>query len=203
MICNCFQSTVIIGTLFFRNVNGHVANIVKLLSKFDANYAFWTQHPQKKFKICRQISAQINLLCYMHRVIDETVMRLINVFSLPMVMILLFQFTVLLSELYYDYMLVVTDLQAGRQLKYGQVVSSFLFVLMCGLQFFYTVSFAARMTRQAETTGLLLNELVRSDVGKFVDLSISVFTIEMLHHHYSVQLFGLFSVDFTLIYSVM
>ncbi|XP_058817808.1 putative gustatory receptor 28b [Topomyia yanbarensis] len=189
--------------MLFRNINWRVTNAIETLRKFDTNVSFWDRHRQEKLEICHELATKIDQLCCLHRAVDQTIQRTVRVFSLPMTIIILYQFLIVLSEAYYDYIFLITDLKAGRKHNYGVTFCSMLFILMCGLQFFYTVSVCAQLTRRAEATGLLLNELILSDVAKRVDLSIGVFSIEMLHHSYCIELFGLFPVDFTLLYSIV
>ncbi|XP_021705354.1 uncharacterized protein LOC23687602 [Aedes aegypti] len=84
---------------------------------------------------------------------------------------------------------------------YGQILSSTLFMLMCLLQFYYTVSFSAQMTQRAEATAILLNESFYNDAGRCVEQSIEMFTLEMLHRDYRVRIYDCFALDFTLAHS--
>ncbi|XP_058452637.1 putative gustatory receptor 2a [Malaya genurostris] len=77
-----------------------------------------------------------------------------------------------------------------------------MFLGTMGFQFYCVVFFCAQFKRRAEETGIIINDFFLDDVDVRAELSIETFSLEMLHHNYSIEISGLFSVDYTLIYSV-
>ncbi|XP_055634099.1 uncharacterized protein LOC129774392 [Toxorhynchites rutilus septentrionalis] len=76
-------------------------------------------------------------------------------------------------------------------------------MLFSAFQFFYIVSGSTLLTNRAEKTGLLLNRFFKADIEERVEKTIEMFSIELLHQTYSIESFGMFKVDFTLMYSMV
>ncbi|XP_055547931.1 gustatory receptor 68a-like [Wyeomyia smithii] len=201
MVLNMLQVTAVYGSAMFWNINTKVSEILDHLCHFYVGELFWKLRNQQKLEYRRNIANKIDELCFLHRVLDSNVQRLICAFSFPLLAIFLFLFITILSDMYYDFVLLLKETETGRDLSIGQTVSSALLLLVCLLQFFYAISFCALFTGRAEKTGLLLTKLFQSDLGHRIELSINVFTLETLHHNYSIRLFGLFSLDFTFMYA--
>ncbi|XP_055543749.1 uncharacterized protein LOC129729263 [Wyeomyia smithii] len=202
MVLNILQATAVFGSAMFRSINTKVSEILNLLDHYCGEKLFWIPRNQRKLEYLRNIANKIDELCYLHRVLDANVQRLVWTFSFPLLAIFLNLFITILSESYYNFVTLLKETETGRDLSIGQTVCSAILLLICSLQFFYTISLCALQTRRAEETGLLLTKLFQADVGHRIELSIEIFTLETLHHNYSVRLFGLFSVDFTFMYAV-
>ncbi|EJY57639.1 AAEL017182-PA, partial [Aedes aegypti] len=201
MIINLFQSTIISSSIIYLKLNNRVTSAVQTLRKLNENQITISGSYLPKVKTYRNLSLEINKLCYLHRMTTEAVQRMIGILSMPLLIITFFQFFVVLTEAYYNYIYLMNNMFIPSFI-YGQILSSTLFMLMCLLQFYYTVSFSAQMTQRAEATAILLNESFYNDAGRCVEQSIEMFTLEMLHRDYRVRIYDCFALDFTLAHSV-
>ncbi|XP_062556665.1 uncharacterized protein LOC134221487 [Armigeres subalbatus] len=154
-----------------------------------------------KVDICTSVTTEINQLCYLHRITSETVQKMTRTLSVPLMLITLFQFLVVLTESYYNYISLMNNFIIQYSL-YGQTLSSTLFILMCLLQFYYSISLCTNMTEEAEATATLLNKIYLEDVDYCVEQSIEMFILEMLHQDYRIRLYDCYAMDFTFAYSV-
>nr|USS30766.1 gustatory receptor [Aedes albopictus] len=177
-----------------------VTAVVHTLHQLNEEEPLGSRSHLTKAKIFFKMSSELNHLCYLHRMTTEAVEQMTRILGLPLMITTLFQFFVVLTEAYYNYIYLMNSLLIQNAI-YGQALSSTLFMLMCLLQFYYSIWFSAHMTKTAETTALLLNEFFFCDVGPCVEQSIETFTLEMLHRDYRVRLYDCFAVDFTLAYS--
>ncbi|XP_055632527.1 putative gustatory receptor 28b [Toxorhynchites rutilus septentrionalis] len=203
IVCNTFQGMALVASTLYRNVNRRVTKVNERLSQLDVNHSHWKQNQDEKTKICKTLDKEINSLCQWHRTINETVQRLTDVLAGPMIFIMLFQFIVSIAEIYYNYIMLIEAVQFHQEPAYFELAGAIFFILLCTTQVYYTVAFCAQMAKRAEKTGVLLNEFFQSDIDERVELSIELFSLEMLHHNYKIEVYGLCTIDFTLIYSIV
>ncbi|XP_065090376.1 gustatory receptor for bitter taste 66a-like [Ochlerotatus camptorhynchus] len=185
------------------NVNHRVVHAVGLLSDFDKNVTYWDRHKAKKSQVCRNVTQEVNQLCYLHRLTSKTLEQITEIFQLPMLLKMLFDFLIVIIVIFYTFTSFVLDLRNGHDFNYSANIGSVIFVSSITYRFYYTASFCEQLNRRAERTGVLLNEFLESEVDEEVDLSIELFSLELLHHHFKIEIFGFFTIDMSLIYNAV
>ncbi|XP_065076071.1 gustatory receptor for bitter taste 66a-like [Ochlerotatus camptorhynchus] len=201
MISNLYQATVILCSTLYFNINQRVIEAVQTLCNFDDNENYWNRNVQRKSKICTKVSREIDQLCYLHRITTQAAQRITRILSVSLMLTTLFHFVVVITEVYYNYISLVSGLRAGHYDLYVQSLASLGFIIMCIVQFYHSISFSGHMTKRAEATAIFLNEFFLSDVDQCVERSIEIFTLEMLHHDYRLRMFDCFTMDGTLAYA--
>lgn len=98
MIINLFQSTIISSSIIYLKLNNRVTTAVQTLRKLNENQITISGSYLPKVKTYRNLSLEINKLCYLHRMTTEAVQRMIGILSMPLLIITFFQFFVVLTE---------------------------------------------------------------------------------------------------------
>ncbi|XP_062713156.1 uncharacterized protein LOC134290132 [Aedes albopictus] len=197
-----FNSFAVLGSMLYRSINYRVSHAVDLLRDFDNNVTYWNGHKARKSKVCRDVLHEIQHLCYLHRLTKRTLQEIRELFQLPILLTVVYEFTLVISTIYYTYTSFVQDVRDGVANNYAAYASSLFYMCCMANQFFLRALFFEQVTRRAQRTGVLLNEFIESEIDHEVDQSIEFFTLELLHQNYKIDLFGLFSVDMSLIYQV-
>ncbi|XP_055632526.1 uncharacterized protein LOC129773004 [Toxorhynchites rutilus septentrionalis] len=173
IVCNIVQALAVLASTLYWNVNHRVKKVTERLGQLDKDESYWKRNEKEKMIICETLNREINSLCQWHRTINEAVQRLTDVFAVPIICIMLFQFIISLSEIYYNYGMLMKATHEHQEPNYYQLAGAMFFVLLCATQVYYTVAFCAHMTKRAEKTGALLNEFFQSDVDERVELSVN------------------------------
>uniref|UniRef100_A0A182MQZ1 Gustatory receptor n=1 Tax=Anopheles culicifacies TaxID=139723 RepID=A0A182MQZ1_9DIPT len=95
-----------------------------------------------------------------HHFVTTIVRTGIGIVSLPMSCLLLVQFTIIITEIFYAYTSIVQDIKNDVDVPLGTYMSSILFAAFEAIQFYYIISASSEITEQAEKTGILLNEFM-------------------------------------------
>ncbi|XP_038122179.1 uncharacterized protein LOC119770771 [Culex quinquefasciatus] len=112
-------------------------------------------------------------------------------------------FLVITSSLFSLYVTTVVEQQRGRQphlSSYGFHVFVVYFTL---LQAFYLVRSATHYTKRAGKAGLILEDQRNDCSEDRLSRTITSFTVQMLHQNYRIMCFNMFTIDFTLIRSML
>ncbi|XP_035919676.1 putative gustatory receptor 28b [Anopheles stephensi] len=138
-----------------------------------------------------------------HHLVTSNVGTAIRLVSFPMACLLLVQFIIIISEIFYAYTSIVQDIKNEVDVPLGTYMSSILFAIFEAIQFYYIVSASSEITEQAEKTGLLLNEYIPTGPNVRVERCIESFTIELLHQDFKINNCGMYDVDYTLMFSMI
>uniref|UniRef100_A0ABK8F389 Gustatory receptor n=1 Tax=Anopheles gambiae TaxID=7165 RepID=A0ABK8F389_ANOGA len=138
-----------------------------------------------------------------HHLVSSNVKSFIHLLRLPMACLLLVQFALIVSEIFYAYTSIVQDIKNDVDVPLGTYMSSILFAVFEAVQFYYIVSASSEITEEAEKTGVLLNEFLPTDPNPRVERCIESFAIELLHEDFKINNCGMYDVDYTLMFSMI
>ncbi|XP_055605857.1 putative gustatory receptor 28b [Uranotaenia lowii] len=187
----------------YRMINLQIGSAVQQLCDFDEDQSYWDTHPTKKHRVCMKVASELDRLAHLHRDVTTVSKEIVKLVDGSLLFVIMWYFLIIIFGIFYAYTTLVTDLRnniSPTVTKYGSTIGCSVFE---AFQFYYLVSGASLLTKRAEKTGLVLNKFFKTDVEERVERTINMFSMELLHDTYSVENFGMYKVDFTLIYSMV
>ncbi|XP_055543745.1 uncharacterized protein LOC129729259 [Wyeomyia smithii] len=186
----------------YRLINLQVNECMDKLSVFEKDQLYWTTHPLKKKQICCMVAAELNKLAYLHQDVATIMRTIVKTLDCSLLIAILYTFLVTTGGIFYTYTSLMLDIRSNRDLPKWKYCYSLLLASFQALQFYYLVSGSTLLTRRAQKTGIVVNRFFKADIDEQVERTINMFSMGLLHHSYSIESFGMFKVDFTLMYSV-
>ncbi|XP_058452636.1 uncharacterized protein LOC131431136 [Malaya genurostris] len=98
LVGNIFQATAIFGSMSYRCINQRIAKTVAQMVKIDKDRLFWNRRKAEKVIVCRELASEIDRLSYYHRIVHGTVCQMIQVFGLPVMLMMLYYCIILLTS---------------------------------------------------------------------------------------------------------
>ncbi|XP_055543746.1 putative gustatory receptor 28b [Wyeomyia smithii] len=173
------------------------------LSGFEKDQPYWTTHPRDKKQICYRVATDLNKLAYLHQDVTTVTKMIVKTLDYSLLLVILWCFLITIAGIFYTYTSLVMDIRDNVKLSFIKYCHSFGVSFFQALQFYYIVSGSALLTKRAEKTGVVVNRFFKTDIDERTERTINMFSMGLLHQTYSVENFGMFKVDFTLMYSMV
>ncbi|XP_053670814.1 gustatory receptor for bitter taste 66a-like [Anopheles nili] len=148
-------------------------------------------------------TSDLNITIRAYHLLTTNGKNIVHLISPPMVCLLLVHFIIIITEIFYVYTSIVQDINSGINVPVAAYMTSILFAAFEAVQFYYIVSACSDITAQAQETGILLNEFHQTDSSVKVERIIESFTIELLHQDFEISNCGLYTVDYSLMFSMI
>ncbi|XP_055605854.1 putative gustatory receptor 28b [Uranotaenia lowii] len=187
----------------YRMINLQISSAVQQLCDFDEDQSYWDTHQAKKHRICMKVASELDRLAHLHRDVTTVSKEIVKLVDSSLLLVIMWYFLIIIFGIFYTYTTLVTDLRSNVSPTLSTYTSASGCAVFEAFQFYCLVSAAGLLTKRAEKTGLVLNKFFKADVEERVDRTINMFSMELLHDTYSIENFGMFKVDFTLIYSMV
>uniref|UniRef100_A0A1S4KKM5 Gustatory receptor n=1 Tax=Culex quinquefasciatus TaxID=7176 RepID=A0A1S4KKM5_CULQU len=202
-IHNMFIVLFYVGTHIYRLININFSNLNLKIKRLEKGLSFWRLQPAKRNRILHLIEADLNQQVTLHFLLNKVTQKLVKIHALTLLLIVMTDFLVITSSLFSLYVTTVVEQQRGREphlSSYGFHVFAVYFTL---LQAFYLVRSAMHYTKRAGKAGLILEDQRNDCSEDRLSRTITSFTVQMLHQNYRIMCFNMFTIDFTLIRSML
>ncbi|XP_053690726.1 putative gustatory receptor 28b [Sabethes cyaneus] len=203
VFCNGFLAVCYTVAHLYRLINLRVDECMEKLSDFEKQQSYWAAHPGKKKLICYQVAADLDKLAYLHQDVTTVMKTIVKTLDYSLLLAILWCFLITMAGIFYTYTSLVQDIRDNVTPPFTKYCHSFGLSIFQALQFYYIVSGSTLLTRRAEKTGVVVNRFFRTDIDERTERTIDMFSMGLLHRSYSVENFGMFKVDFTLMYSMV
>ncbi|XP_058061208.1 gustatory receptor for bitter taste 22e-like [Anopheles bellator] len=203
IVSNILLVTLLWTDFLYGLINERVRLMIASILEVDKNTQRWNNGPADRQFILTHIAHQLSGLQVHHSALTESIRNIVRFYNFPLALILLYEFVIMISEIFYAYTSIVQGIRQGDEFFLAKYTSSFIFATFQAIQFYYIVSACADITEQAENTGVLLNEFLQTDVEPTVDRCIELFTIDLLHQDFKINNCGLYYIDYTLLFSMI
>lgn len=101
-VINFFVCAMMIEATLYDSINQRVTTSIKRLRQLDRNASYWTTHGAQKKALCKTVAREIGRLCRLHRIVTRTVHRTVNIFDAPIMLTILIEFFIIISEVVKD-----------------------------------------------------------------------------------------------------
>ncbi|XP_040156198.1 putative gustatory receptor 28b [Anopheles arabiensis] len=202
---NILLATLLWGAFLYRLINERVRTVIGSLLQLDdtdRQVRDSATGRERRF-ICNHIYLQLTILRTHHSALTKCIQNIVEFYNTPLALIMLYQFLIIISEIFYAYTSIVQDIKNDVDVPLGTYMSSILFAVFEAIQFYYIVSASSEITEEAEKTGVLLNEFLPTDPNPRVERCIESFAIELLHEDFKINNCGMYDVDYTLMFSMI
>ncbi|XP_058817806.1 uncharacterized protein LOC131681112 [Topomyia yanbarensis] len=203
VFCNGFVAMCYFAAHLYRLINLQVNESVQKLCDFELDQSYWLLHPSEKKQICYRVAASLDKLAYLHQDVTTVLKKFVKQLDYSLLMTIIWCFLITISGTFFAYTSLVQDLRDNVRPPLLKYAHAFGLSVFQALQFYYIVSASALLTKRAEKTGLVVNRFFKAEIDERVERTIDMFSMALLHQSYSVENFGMFKVDFTLMYSMV
>ncbi|XP_049284643.1 putative gustatory receptor 28b [Anopheles funestus] len=206
---NILLAVLLWGAFLYRLINERVQIIIdNLVEMVDPAQRRDSANHDRRI-VFNRIYRQLNILRTHHNALTSSIQNIVQFYDVPLALAMLYQFLIIISEfattqqIFYAYTSIVQDIKNDVDVPLGTYMSSILFAAFEAIQFYYIISASSEITEQAEKTGILLNEFMPTAPNQRVERCIESFTIELLHQDFKINNYGMFDVDYTLMFSMI
>ncbi|XP_062556488.1 uncharacterized protein LOC134221297 isoform X2 [Armigeres subalbatus] len=144
----------------------------------------------------------LTVLDKLHCRVTEFILGICRVYGVPLALINLNQFLVIISRTYFVYVSAILELKNEFSINIHRYINSILYLLFEIVHIIYLVSAAELAKKRGEKTIIHLNEFFETDVADSVTRKIESFSAVLSTNKPNVSLFGLYALDFTLLFSM-
>uniref|UniRef100_A0A182PZ15 Gustatory receptor n=1 Tax=Anopheles epiroticus TaxID=199890 RepID=A0A182PZ15_9DIPT len=163
-----------------------------------------------------QINARCNDLVYgskapmeivqlylMHTDTSLVVQGIVEVVSIPILLLCIWYFFIIVFSVFYTYTSLVQDVRAGSGDALLNVINPIAFFISEAGQVYFMVSGAAMFTNRARQIMPCLNLYTGRITDVPGDQAIELLTIEYLSRDYAIRIKGLFTIDNTILFAIV
>nr|XP_029708063.1 uncharacterized protein LOC109421707 [Aedes albopictus] len=215
-VSNACLFSLYMAAHLYRSINWQVRVTIGELCALD-----YVKNESLKQNVFKAAVANLSVLSRQHFRVTEFVQGICYVFGVPLALINLNQFLLIISrvefhikseghhisqnfvlQIYFVYVSAVLELRNEFKISVHRYINSVLYLLFEIIHFVYLISAAELAKKRAAKTMIRLNEFFAIDVDHAVAEKIKCFSSELSINKLDVSLYGLYSMDFTFLFSM-
>ncbi|XP_041788798.1 putative gustatory receptor 28a isoform X2 [Anopheles merus] len=146
---------------------------------------------------------EIVRLYLMHTEASLVVQSIVEVISIPILLLSVWYFFIIVFSIFYTYTSLVQDLEAGSTNALRNIINPLAFFISEVGQVYFMVSSSATFSRHARQIIPCLSMYTGRITDVPGDRAIELLTIEYLNRDYAIRIKGLFTIDNTMLFGIV
>nr|NP_001345744.1 gustatory receptor 47 [Aedes aegypti] len=200
IVANLIIAVAYLGGHYFRMINLKIVRLHQKWNTLERGQTYSKLNSEGKRHLCEKISIELSRLMIGHEKVNRTILKFMQLHDASMVLIQLKNFVVIIMGVFIACVTTVNDIRRNRTPSFGiygylAVLSVFHFI-----QFYYLMASASLFTKRGDKTGQIVDFMIAREHDDELDVKIHAFSMELLHRDNKIYSFGLFPIDFSLLY---
>uniref|UniRef100_A0A182JXJ2 Gustatory receptor n=1 Tax=Anopheles christyi TaxID=43041 RepID=A0A182JXJ2_9DIPT len=201
-ITNLILLMLLVGSYIYAQINKQLERTVQKLISFETRGSYWSRRKVRRQQVCCDASDTIDRLCTLHQELVEIVRALVSIFQLPVLLINLNQFIVIVSRIYFVYIIRAQLEHRSDYISNKRFSNSIMYICFESLQCFLLALGSSVIAQEARRPGTTLNEFVNAQLDTRTERSIELFGLAALATDARINVGGLYVLDLAYIFSL-
>uniref|UniRef100_A0A182PZ28 Gustatory receptor n=1 Tax=Anopheles epiroticus TaxID=199890 RepID=A0A182PZ28_9DIPT len=206
MMCSQITNLILLLLLFgshvYAEINNRLYRTVHNLLAFESQSSYWSRRRIRQQQICCDASDTIDRLGTLHQELTEIVQAVLSILQLPILLINLNQFIVIVSRIYFVFIIRAQLAHRSDYISYHRFSNSILYIGFEVVQCFLLTLGSSVITREARRPGTTLNVFVNAQLDTRTVRSIELFGLAVLTTDARINVGGLYTLDLAFMFSL-
>ncbi|EAA43252.1 AGAP001170-PA [Anopheles gambiae str. PEST] len=199
---NLLLLMLLFGSYVYGQINKQLDRTVHRLASFETQQSYWSRRRVRVQQICCDASDTIDRLCTLHQELTEIVRAIVSIFQLPVLLMNLNQFIVIVSRIYFVYILSAQVKHRSDYMSYHRFFNSILYICFEAVQCFLLALGSSVIAQEARRPGTTMNVFVNAWLDTRTERSIELFTLAVLTTDARIKIGGMYVLNMAFVFSL-